>query len=72
LLKSKIMKRLTFFLCALLIAISPLFAQPCPEPPCPPGGDDTPPVPFTGMEMLIAGGILYGAKKIREKKKQNI
>jgi len=63
------MKRLLFFLCALVLTIYPLFAQPCPEPPCPPGGDDTPPVPFTGIELLITGGILYGVKKIKERKR---
>jgi hypothetical protein len=49
---------------SLLLYGSLGFTQPCPEPPCPPGGDGTPPVPIDGIGILLTVGAAYGAKKI--------
>jgi hypothetical protein len=43
-------------------------AQPTPPPGGPPGGGG-PPVPISGIELLIGAGALYGAKKIRDYRK---
>ena len=49
----------------LLILISPvIFAQPGD-----PGGD--PDVPLGGIELLIAAGALFGAKKWLDRSKKN-
>jgi len=57
---------LTFF----FIDINCSIAQPgghghCPKPPCPP------PVPITGIEILIAGGVALGVRKLFGKKSIN-
>lgn len=64
------MRRLFFVLVLTSISISMLSAQPCPEEPCPPGGDGTPPVPLAGIEILLTGGMLYGVSILSRKRKQ--
>ncbi len=55
----------TLIFSLLFIGIFTLKAQPGPPPP---DGDN--PVPFTGIEYLIAAGAAFGAKKIYDKKKK--
>jgi hypothetical protein len=45
-----------------------LFAQPggggpCPTPPC------SPPVPISGLEYLLVGGVLFGIRHVFKKQK---
>ena len=58
--KNKIINISFLMLCLLLSAI-PLFAQPTPPTPSAPVDG--------GLSLLIAGGIGYGIKKVRAKKK---
>jgi hypothetical protein len=47
------------------IAIAQPHGKPCPKPPCPP------PVPITGIEILLGMGGIYGIKKIIIRSKKN-
>jgi hypothetical protein len=47
---------ITFF---ILVNVNILFAQPGD-----PGGDPDNPVPLTGIEFLLAGGAVIGARRI--------
>lgn len=43
--------------------VQPVYAQPCPFPPC------NPDVPISGIELLIALGGAYGIRKLYNKRK---
>jgi hypothetical protein len=60
---------LTWLFFLILIAAIPSYAQPGGGPPPDPGD----PVPFTGIEWLIAAGSVLGASKLLKKrfKKEN-
>ena len=45
---------------------------PCGTPPCGgPGGNPGPPVPLSGIELIIAAGAAYGARKIYQRARRN-
>lgn len=57
----------TLIFSLLFFGLYSLNAQPGGGPPDEPGPQ---PVPFTGIEYLIAAGAAFGAKKIYDKKKK--
>lgn len=62
-----------FFVLLVLVQGSS-FGQPgppCGTPPCGgPGGNPGPPVPLGGIELLIAAGAAFGAKRWFDKNKK--
>ncbi len=58
--KDKIIQIVLLTVC-FLIPVLPLLAQPTPPESAPVDG---------GLSLLIAGGVGYGVKKIREKRKK--
>ena len=59
--------RLLLFVALIFVNVN-LMAQPggghpCPKPPCPP------PVPITGIEILLAGGVALGVRKLVKNKR---
>jgi len=53
---------ITLLTICFLIPVLPLLAQPTPPSDAPIDG---------GLSLLIAGGVGYGVKKLREKRKKN-
>jgi len=66
---------LIFFLCVVALFLwhsADVFGQPGGGPPGNPGGDPDAPVPITGLEYLIGGGIAYGVRSLlKARKKQS-
>ena len=61
------MKRLKLALFVFFVAASSAFAQPSGGGP---GGGGDPDVPLGGIELLIAAGAAFGAKKWFDKNKK--
>ena len=68
-------KKLLLFIFAIIFVISGLTAYsqpggpPCGSPPCGgPGGN--PGVPLSGIELIIAAGAAFGAKKWLDRSKK--
>lgn len=61
-------KRFTFLIISLCVFSVVAFAQP--GPPGDPGGDPDD-VPLGGIELLIAAGAAFGAKKWFDKSKKS-
>ena len=58
--------RISFLVALLVFCYGSIFSQVGPPPD--PGGD--PDIPITGIEWLLIGGGLWGAKKIYDEKKK--
>ena len=70
--KNKLSK--SIFIILFVISNSATIAQPgppCGTPPCGgPGQNPGPPVPIGGIELLIAAGAAFGAKRWFDKSKK--
>ena len=55
---------------ALLVSTVPALAQPGGGNPCPGGPPCNPHVPITGIEYLIGGGAIIGARALLRKMKR--
>ena len=74
--KLKTLFRTLIILCVLTISSAILFAQgpPVPNPPAPAGSIPGAPVGIPvdgGITILVAAGIGFGAKKIKDARKNN-
>jgi hypothetical protein len=67
----KLISHKYFVSCALMIAFFSIPSIMYAQPPGFGGGDDVLDVPLDGgLSVLLAAGIGYGAKKIKEKRKK--